>query len=124
MRKHLYAILAFSIALTIRLYPTFLSGLPFSTDAWSPIRNTELLLEHTPINLDSKMLDGYNCYWPANSLFGAVLSLVTGLKPMMAMAIGVPLAGALTILIFYALISRISRSPELAFLSSILTATA
>jgi len=124
MKKFLYAILAFLIALAIRLYPTFLSGLPFSTDAWSPIRNTELLLEHTPINLDNAVMDGYNCYWPANSLFGAVFSLATGLKPMTAMAVGIPLAGALTILIFYALISRISRSPELAFFSSILLATA
>lgn len=124
MKKHLYAILAFLTALAVRLYPTFLSGLPFSTDAWSPVRNTELLLEHTPINLDNEIMDGYNCYWPANSLFGAVFSLATGLKPMVAMAVGVPLAGALTILIFYALISEISRSSKLAFSASILLATA
>jgi hypothetical protein len=124
MKKCLYAIIAFSVALAIRLYPTFLSGLPFSTDAWSPIRNTELLLERTPISLDNAVMDGYNCYWPANSLFGAVFSQATGLKPMVAMAFGIPLAGALTIPIFYALICRISGSRRLAFFSSILLATA
>ena len=124
MKKYLYAIIAFSVALAIRLYPTFLSGLPFSTDAWSPVRNTELLLEYTPVSLDSGMLDDYNCYWPANSLFGAVFSQVAGLKPMVAMAVGVPLAGALTTIIFYVLISKISQSHELAFFSSILLATA
>jgi uncharacterized membrane protein len=124
MKKCLYAIIAFSVALAIRLYPTFLSGLPFSTDAWSPIRNTELLLERTPISLDNAVMDGYNCYWPANSLFGAVFSQATGLKPMAAMAFGIPLAGALTIPIFYALIYRISGSRRLAFFSSILLATA
>jgi hypothetical protein len=120
MRRYLYAFIAFSAALAVRLYPTLLSGLPFSTDAWSPIRNTELLLEHTPISLDDDMMDGYNCYWPANSLFCAVLSQAAGLKPMVAMAFGIPLAGALTIPILYTLLCRISRRP--AFLSSILLA--
>ena len=123
MRRILYAISALLIALIIRLYPTLLSGLPFSTDAWSPIRNTELLLEYTPINLNDEVMDGYNCYWPANSLFGAILSLTTGIKPLAAMAFGIPFAGALTTLIFYVLVSRMSGSPELAFFSSILLAT-
>jgi len=123
MKKRLYAVLAFSIALAVRLYPTFLSGLPFSTDAWSPIRNAELLMEYTPINLDSKAFDGYNCYWPANSLFGAVFSYATGLKPIDAMAIGIPLTGALAVLILYTLMVKIGQSCELAFFASIIMAT-
>jgi hypothetical protein len=123
MKKFLCITIAFSAALAIRLYPVFLSGLPFSTDAWSPIRNTELLLEHTPISLENPIMDGYNSYWPANSLFGAVFSQIIGLKPMMAMAIGIPVVGALTIPIFYTLIYRVSQSFELAFFSSILLAT-
>jgi hypothetical protein len=121
MIKFLYILLAFSIALAIRLYPTFLSGLPFSTDAWSPIRNTELLLKYTPIKLDSEIMDGYNCYWPANSLFGSIFSLITGINPILSMSIGIPLVGALTILIFYSIVSKINS--KLAFLSSILLAT-
>ena len=42
---------------------------------------------------------------------------------MAAMAFGIPFAGALTTLIFYVLVSRMSGSPELAFFSSILLAT-
>jgi hypothetical protein len=77
--------------LQVRLYPTLLSGLPFSTDAWSPIRNTELILKHTPVKLDSGILDNYNCYWPANSIFGASISIITGMKPMDAMRIFIPI---------------------------------
>lgn len=124
MRRYLYVFIAFSIALAVRLYPTFLSMLPFSTDAWPPIRNTELLLEYTPISLDDEVMDGYNCYWPANSLFCAVFSQATGLKPMVAMAFGIPLTGALTIPIFYILLRRISRSCRTAFFSSIILAVA
>ncbi len=122
MKEYPYAVIAFSAALAVRLYPTLLSGLPFSTDAWSPIKNAELILEYTPVSLDSGILDDYNRYWPANSLFGAVFSQATGLKPMASMAVGIPLVGALTIPIFYALVSRISR--KLAFFSSVLLATA
>lgn len=71
MRKYVYLIIIFSAALALRLYPTLLTGLPFSTDAWSPIRNTELIMEHTPVDLgNDSIFDGYNNYWPANSLFG------------------------------------------------------
>jgi hypothetical protein len=112
------------LALILRLYPTISTSLPFSVDAWSPIRNTELILHYTPINLDSGILDDYNRYWPANSLFGAVFSQATGLKPILAMALGIPLAGALATLIFYTLICRVSGSRKLALFSSILIATA
>jgi len=124
MRKYVYLIIIFSAALALRLYPTLLTGLPFSTDAWSPIRNTELIMEHTPVDLgNDSIFDGYNNYWPANSLFGAVFSHATGLRPVDAMAIGIPLAGALTVIIFYALMVRIGRNYELAFFASIIMAT-
>jgi hypothetical protein len=55
--KYCPLVLAFLAAFALRLYPTILSGLPFSTDAWSPIRNTELLLERTPISLNSAVMD-------------------------------------------------------------------
>ena len=124
MEKHFHLTLLLLLALSLRLYPTISSGLPFSVDAWSPIKNTELILKYTPISLDSGILDEYNRYWPANSFFGAVFSQATGLKPIIAMAIGIPLVGALTISIFYVLIYRISGSRKLALFSSILLATA
>lgn len=122
MKKLLLLVTALSIA--VRLYPTLLSGLPFSTDAWSPIRNTELILKHTPVKLDSGILDNYNCYWPANSIFGTSISIITGMKPIDAMRIFIPLSGSMTVLIFYVLVKRISRSYSVACLSSAFLATA
>ena len=125
MRKAIYIVSALLTALALRLYPTFLSGLPFSTDAWGPIRNAEVLMRYTPTSIgNDKIFDGYNNYWPANSIFGIIFSYTTGLRLMDAMAIGIPLAGALTILILYVLVGRICRNSEIAFLSSILLAVA
>ena len=123
MKRHIYLVLPFLIATALRLYPYFISGLPFSTDAWSPIRNAELLIEHTPIRLDDKIFDGYNNYWPANSIFGAVVSQVTGLEPMQAMAIFLPLTGSIAILIFYVLVKRLYNA-KISFMASIIFGTA
>ena len=101
--------LIFAVACLVRLYPALVSGLPFSTDGWGCIRNSELLLQHTPVSLsDNSVFDGYNNYWPANSVFGAVLSEVTGLAPINVMAYGVPLAGALTVPLFFVLVRKIN----------------
>ncbi|MEM1990056.1 MAG: hypothetical protein QW782_05430 [Candidatus Bathyarchaeia archaeon] len=120
-------ILLLVAALILRLYPTLVSGLPFSTDAWPLIRNTELLLEYTPINIgDEKVFDGYNNYWPGSSFFGAVISEIAGVKPAAALASGIPLAASTTILIFYVLAKRVGNDGKrmIALTSSILLATA
>jgi hypothetical protein len=102
-----------------------ISGLPFSTDGWSCIRNTELLLQYTPVSLgNNSIFDGYNNYWPANSLFGAVFSQATGLSAINAMAVGIPLAGALTIPLFYVLVRRITENTKIALIATALLATA
>jgi hypothetical protein len=84
----LFIILLF--ALTLRLYPTLISNMPFSTDAWPLIRNTELIIQNTPIPLNNALFDAYNNFWPAIQLFGAALSQITNLPPIIAMAIGIP----------------------------------
>lgn len=126
MRKYLYVLLvAFVVALILRLYPTLISGLPFSTDGWSCIRNAELMVEHTPVSLGgNSMFDGYNNYWPASSLFGAIFSLVTGLEVIDAMAFGIPLAGTLTIPLFYILVQKVTQNTYMALFSTVLLATA
>jgi hypothetical protein len=124
MKKFLYWVIPLSIGMTIRLYPTLLSGLPFSTDAWPPIRNTELILRHTPISLNDKVFDGYNNYWPSNSLFGAVFSEVVGIDPLRAMSVGIPLTATLAIPIFYVLTNKIVGKHEVAFAASTMLATA
>ena len=66
----------------MRIYPYLVYGVPYSTDSWSPIRNTEQLLAYTPTTLGGNpVFDSYNIYWPANSLFGAVASLVLNVPP-------------------------------------------
>ena len=122
-KPYVYAFLAVLIAISLRLYPYLLTGLPFSVDAWAPIRNTELLLQDTPVNLGSDVFDGYNNYWPGISLFGAVVSEVTSLEPLHAMGIFIPLTGGLTILLFYALTRTLFNS-KIAFIASIFFATA
>jgi len=108
MRRALYVLLVLTAASLLRLYPTLISGMPFSTDSWPPIRNTELLVEHTPIDLgNGGIFDGYNNYWPANSIFGAVLSQVVCVEPKNAMAIVFPVIGAVAVLIFYTLVEGV-----------------
>jgi hypothetical protein len=118
-------ILVFAVALLIRLYPTMISGEPFSTDGWGPIRNAQLLLQYTPVSLGNNTLfDGYNSYWPANSIFGAIFSQVTGTSVINAMAIGIPLAGALTIPLFFVLVRKITENTKIALIAAALLATA
>lgn len=123
MKNAIFVILIVLVALALRLYPYAISGMPFSTDAWPLIRNAELLVEHTPIALNDKIFDGYNNFWPASSLFGAVVSETTGLSPVEAMALFLPVTGALTILIFYALVKRLFNA-EISFIASIIFGTA
>lgn len=111
------------IAVVLRLYPYLTTGMPFAIDAWAPIRNTELLIEQTPINLDDKIFDGYNNYWPANILFGTIFSEITLLQPLQAMAIAMPLIGATTILIFYALVKKMYNT-KITFIASLIFAAA
>ena len=111
------------LAIAIRLYPTVISGNPFSTDAWPLIRNTEILLQNSPVPLNSGIFDGYNNYWPLISLFGAVSSLVTSLPPITAMAIGIPIAAALTIPIFYLLVKKITHNNNISLIAAALLTT-
>jgi len=123
MKKSLYVILPVLLAVALRLYPYLLSGLPFSTDAWAPIKNAELLAEYTPVPLDDKIFDGYHNYWAANSVFGVIISEITSLSPLEAMAFFFPVIGASTILIFYALVRRLCNA-EISFIAAIIFGTA
>ena len=108
----LYLLIPLAIALSLRLYPTLITGMPFSTDGWPIIRNTELLIKNTPIALNSNIFDGYNNFMPANSIFSAILSQVTSIAPINAMALGMPIVGALAIPIFYVLVNRITKNSK------------
>jgi hypothetical protein len=120
----LFVLAPLLIALCLRLYPTIITGMPFSTDGWPIIRNTQLLLSHTPVPLNSKMFDGYNNYMPANSIFSAILSEVIGVVPIKTMALGIPIVGALAVPIFYVLVNRVTKNSKISLIASILLATA
>jgi hypothetical protein len=120
----LYVLIPLLIAVAIRLYPTLISGMPFSTDGWPLIKNTEILVNNSPIPLSSSLLDSYNSFWPAISIFGAMLTEITGVSAITAMAIGIPIAAALAIPIFYTLVKKITQNRKIALISAILLATA
>ncbi|MCW3995293.1 MAG: hypothetical protein NWE98_03975 [Candidatus Bathyarchaeota archaeon] len=126
MKIYIYVLfLICTVAFLVRLYPTLISGLPFSTDGWSSIRNAELLLQRSPVSLgNDAVFDGYNNYWPASSLFGAAFSLVTGLSVVDSMAVGVPLAGALTVPLFFVLARKVTADTRIALIATALVATA
>ena len=62
-RESHYLISVFLLSVFLRMYPTIISGLPFSTDSWPLIRNAEKLVESSPTPLNGKLFDGYNNYW-------------------------------------------------------------
>jgi uncharacterized membrane protein len=115
----------FAIAVLLRVYPYLVYRVPYSTDSWSPIRNSEQLLAHTPTTLGGNpVFDGYNIYWPANSIFGAVTSLVFNVAPIKIMPLLFPVVGAVTVLVFFLVAEKISGSAIVASIASLFLATA
>lgn len=103
-------LLAVASALSARLMPTAVSGMPFLTDSWPLIRGAEVLAMRSPVSLsDDSLFDGYNNYWPGVMLYGSVASLLTGLEVLDLMRLHVPLAAGLSTIAVAALISRLSR---------------
>ena len=112
-----------ALASFMRLLPLLLNGVPPSTDSWPIIGNTEKLLMYTPINLESQVFDGYNNFWPANSLFGAMSALLLGVDVKTALAVMVPLACSTSVLALYAIVKRL-HGPRAALIAAIILATA
>ena len=98
--------------------------MPFSTDAWPLIKNTEILIQNTPVPLNSNLFDGYNNFWPGSSLFSAVLSETLNLQPTYVMAFGIPLFAALALLLFYVIVKRVTQNTEISLLATALLAAA
>lgn len=110
------------LSLLIRLYPTITSRMPFSTDAWPLLSNSEKLLKHTPINLEDSVFDGYNNYWPASQIFGVISSIILNVSVMDSMRILFPSLAAFTPVFLYILVEKITGRREAALISSLLTA--
>jgi hypothetical protein len=123
LRSMLYAVLPVVIAMALRLYPYLISGLPFSVDSWPSIRYAELLLSEQPIHVGEAGPLGKSPDYFGEKVFGAVASVLTGLQPMHAMALLVPLVGALSTLMLYA-IARGLYGRGVAFVVSLFSAVA
>lgn len=118
-------IIAFALAVILRIYPTLYYHEPYSTDSWQPIRNAQVLLADSPTQLaGNPPFDQYNIYWPANSIFGAIASLIFHASPIQVMPLIFPIIGSITILIFFLIAERVTKSSLAAFIASLLFATA
>ncbi len=114
-----------SVAIILRLYPYFLYGVPWGTDAWPLIRNANELLLHSPTTLGGNpVFDSYNIYWPAASLFGATGSLIFGIPAIEVISIMVPLAAALATLFFFLIAERLTKNSLVACIASLFFASA
>lgn len=123
--RALLLLFPFAVAVLLRIYPYLFYGVPYSTDSWSPIRNTQELLAYTPTTLGGNpVFDSYNIYWPANSLFGAVASLVFNVAPIKIMPLLFPIIGALTVVFFFLVAERLTGSAVVASIASLFLATA
>jgi len=115
----------FVVAVLLRIYPYLVYGVPYSTDSWSPIRNTEQLLAYTPTTLGGNpAFDNYNIYWPANSLFGAVASLVLNVPPVKIMPLLFPVIGAVTVIVFFLVAEEVTGSALVASIAALFLACA
>ena len=115
----------FVVAVLLRIYPYLVYGVPYSTDSWSPIRNAEHLLAYSPTTLGGNpVFDNYNIYWPANSLFGAVASLVLNVPPIKMMPLLFPVIGAVTVIIFFLVAEEVTGSALVASMAALFLACA
>ena len=121
-RRALYILLVLLLSMFLRLYPTLLSGLPFSTDSWPLIKNAEKLLELTPTPLKGELFDRYNIYWPLSQVYGAIFSEILQVSPLDSMRVYVPFAAAWTPLILYLILRRLTGSDEVGFIAGLLLA--
>ncbi len=118
---YLFATVVVVGALALRLFPYISSGVPYMTDTWPQISNANTLLANTPVPLvPAHGFDSYNIFWPGVTIFTAVLSVLTGLKPIALMPVATPLVNALAFLIFYALLRRFGFAPRYAFVASLI----
>ncbi len=102
----------------LRLYPSAPTGVPYNTDSWAPMSNTRELLIHSPVGLGGAgPFDDYNVYWPLVSLYASIASLTLDLDVVRGSAVLVPLAGALSPLVLYAIALRLTEDERSALVA-------
>ena len=98
-----------ALGVALRVFPYALTGVPYDTDSYPLLRNTVQIGRNTPVHLGGGgLFDNYNIYWFATSLYGVVVSRVTGIGMVEASCIYTPLASALGSLILYPIVYRVT----------------
>jgi hypothetical protein len=127
-KKHrtLLVSIALGVAIILRLYPTLFHGAPWGTDGWPLLKDTQELLSNTPTMLagnSATFADQYNVYWPGSIVFGAVSSLIFNLLPIEIMPIVIPIVAALSTLILFVIVEKLTGSTIAAFIGSLIFTT-
>jgi len=107
-----FVIIIISLILRIRFY--FITNLPFSTDAWTLIKNVEIIIKQGYFTKNS-----YEANWPASQLFSAILAKMLDINLLELMAISFPLLSSFAIGIYYLLLARITNR-NVALIASLL----
>ncbi len=98
-----------ALGVALRVFPYALTLVPYDTDSYPLLRNTVQIGRHTPVRLEGGgLFDNYNIYWFATSLYGVVVSRVTGIGLVEASCIYTPLASALGSLMLYPIVYRVT----------------
>jgi len=118
MRESFKILIILIIAIIARIRFFSISFLPFSTDSWPLIKNTEIIIQDGSLQ---SLYGNYNANWPASQIFSAILSESLNLKPIYLMGLIFPLLGAFSVLVYYVFIKRILGT-NIAFLSSLFLA--
>ncbi|MDH2901940.1 MAG: hypothetical protein PXY39_13305 [archaeon] len=127
-KKHrtLLVSITLGVAIILRLYPTLFHGAPWGTDGWPLLKDTQELLSNTPTMLagnSATFADQYNVYWPGSIVFGAVSSLIFNLLPIEIMPIVIPIVAALSTLILFVIVEKLTGSTIAAFIGSLIFTT-
>lgn len=122
----LLLVVPLAVAIVLRLYPYFYTGVPWGTDEWPLIRNANELLSNsiTTMLANPPVFDSTDIYWPGVSLFGAVSSVTLGSSPLEVMPVIIPLVSSFSTLFFFLIVEKLSKSSIVACIASLFFASA
>ncbi len=112
-------------AFLLRVSPYLASGVPYHTDTYPQLANARSLVSSSPVPLaPSHGFDSYNIFWPADTLFYTVASVVVGAAPLAVMPLVAPLVTSLAAILFLALLLSLGMGFRAAGLATILFSVA
>lgn len=103
----------------LRFLPSYITGFPFSIDAWPLIRDINILGAYSPISLLDSKFDGYNNFWPGTILILSILKVVSGYKMF---ELVYPAVSNFIFIIFLYLLIKFKLNRDIALLSTLLIA--